>query len=339
MTKNEVFEKIKNDKTIIYGEPIFNVFLKTVNFLETNHLLDLSEKERDLLSPSCIFNLLDFPIHYDEYSEEDKNKIVDAIGRRINFLSDDLVVRLFYDPSIITGAMKYKNDLNDYVICGMIYNAKDPEEVAKKIGEKNLNKLSSKSIFLLISSSLPQLSHSLHDTENSSYFQKILNAIGNQIYKLDDDSICRIIANSIIRGAHYKFFEFKQRLEELRNLFGQKIINSLSSNSIKEILKESIKENFTTNDFINFIFVFLGKNNINKLGEKELNPESPQSIFGIKFPGFLRNPEVQEKLKKSRFIRVNPKLFDLLIEYHDNKKLLQKLKSYYEELIKNDNKK
>ena len=74
VTRTQVLEKIKDDGTKIYGQSIFDVFLQTVEFIDINHLLNFSEKEKDLLSQSCIYNLLNFVDHYRDYSEEEKKK-------------------------------------------------------------------------------------------------------------------------------------------------------------------------------------------------------------------------------------------------------------------------
>jgi hypothetical protein len=51
MNKDEVWERIKKDKGEIYGEPMLDVFLKTVDELGKKHLDELPPQKRRMVSP------------------------------------------------------------------------------------------------------------------------------------------------------------------------------------------------------------------------------------------------------------------------------------------------
>jgi hypothetical protein len=48
MNKNEIWEEIKNDKTIIYNQSMLDVFLQTTIYLELDHYLELNDKQKKI---------------------------------------------------------------------------------------------------------------------------------------------------------------------------------------------------------------------------------------------------------------------------------------------------
>jgi hypothetical protein len=56
--RNEIWEKIKEDKSEIYGQTMLDVFLQITNKLELHHYLELSESQKKLIkSPELAYNL------------------------------------------------------------------------------------------------------------------------------------------------------------------------------------------------------------------------------------------------------------------------------------------
>lgn len=51
MKKHEVWERLKADKTQVYGRPIMDVFLDVVNDLEPSHIKDLDSRQLKILNP------------------------------------------------------------------------------------------------------------------------------------------------------------------------------------------------------------------------------------------------------------------------------------------------
>jgi ankyrin repeat protein len=60
MNKNEIWEEIKNDKTMIYGQSILDVFLQTTEELEFQHYLTLDDKQKEYVYKNSLIlkNLL-----------------------------------------------------------------------------------------------------------------------------------------------------------------------------------------------------------------------------------------------------------------------------------------
>jgi ankyrin repeat protein len=49
MNKNEIWEKIKKDKSIIYNQSMLDIFLQTTNTLELDHYLELDDKQKEYI--------------------------------------------------------------------------------------------------------------------------------------------------------------------------------------------------------------------------------------------------------------------------------------------------
>jgi len=58
MNKNEIWEQIKNDKTMIYGQSMLDVFLQTTEDLKIDHFLELDDKQKKLIDNAILsYNL------------------------------------------------------------------------------------------------------------------------------------------------------------------------------------------------------------------------------------------------------------------------------------------
>lgn len=51
MNKSEIWQKIKNDSSKVYNEPIFNVFLKTTDMIQKDHYVTLTLDQKKSLKP------------------------------------------------------------------------------------------------------------------------------------------------------------------------------------------------------------------------------------------------------------------------------------------------
>ena len=58
MTQDEIWQKIKEDKTKIYGETMLDVFLQTTDYLSLKHYLELTNKQKDFIKSKQIINSL-----------------------------------------------------------------------------------------------------------------------------------------------------------------------------------------------------------------------------------------------------------------------------------------
>ena len=82
MNKDEIWEKIKNDKTEIYdGHSMFDMFLATTEVLELRHFLELSPNDRNKINGNVVYDLLS--------DSENPKQIAQILGQNINKLSDE----------------------------------------------------------------------------------------------------------------------------------------------------------------------------------------------------------------------------------------------------------
>jgi ankyrin repeat protein len=56
MRKDEVWQQLKRDKTMVYGEPIMNQFLKLAQRIDKHHWDELSAEQRKLVEPQTRLN-------------------------------------------------------------------------------------------------------------------------------------------------------------------------------------------------------------------------------------------------------------------------------------------
>ena len=58
MNKNKIWQKIKEDKTQIYGQSMLDVFLQITEELELDHYLELNDKQKKLITnPKMVFSI------------------------------------------------------------------------------------------------------------------------------------------------------------------------------------------------------------------------------------------------------------------------------------------
>lgn len=61
MKKDEVWERLKRDDSLVYGEPIMDMFLKATNDLERRHWDSLPVSKRNLVSAQCMLDIAETP--------------------------------------------------------------------------------------------------------------------------------------------------------------------------------------------------------------------------------------------------------------------------------------
>lgn len=264
MNKDEVWEQIKNDKSDIYGQPLFDVFLQVVDQLSERHFFDLNKDQRNKLTGDTIYSLL--------YYADDVKKIADLIGQNINKLSEQHVYELLKkDKTEITNAgysamqqassrdvssaraasvefasqkylrkdaiLEYKNINNDRDIYALlsihsnhINNVSDLNKIIEKIGEEKLNYLSPISISKL----LKDFSHLDKTGDSFEFFTKKLKS---NLEKIPDDAVVELIPvfQGGAEGGDTWTMELN-RIEKIIKALGEHNLNKLNDKAIKHLL-------------------------------------------------------------------------------------------------------
>lgn len=61
MSRDSVWEELMGDKSMVYGEPILDVFLKMTEFLDRKHFDDLTPKQKRIVRPATRLWLVNTP--------------------------------------------------------------------------------------------------------------------------------------------------------------------------------------------------------------------------------------------------------------------------------------
>lgn len=265
MNRDEVWEQIKNDKSAIYGQPIFDVFLQVVDHISEHHFFELNKDQISKLTGDAIYSLL--------YYASDVKKIADLIGQNINKLSEQHVYELLKkDKAEITNAgysamqqassrdisydvaraasaeftskylrrdaiLEYKNTNNDRDIYALlsihsnhINNVSDLNKIIEKIGEEKLNYLSPISISKL----LKDFSNLDKTGDSFEFFAKKLKS---NLEKIPDDKVVELIPvfQGGAEGGDTWTMELN-RIEKIMKALGEHNLNKLNDKAIKHLL-------------------------------------------------------------------------------------------------------
>jgi hypothetical protein len=243
MDRDQVWEKIKNDNSQLYGQPILDVFLQTTDSLSEPHFLELNKNQIDKLTGDTIYSLL--------YYASDINKIADLIGHNINKISVNHVYTLLEKDendikniNIYNGLdaalekrksyqrrdaiFQYKNINNDRDIYSLLsyipYDLDYLNKTIEKIGEEKLNYLEPHSILRL-------LKNFLNFDDSGDAFELFANKLGSGIEKIPADKVIELIP-----APSTKPDEGTDRLEKVMKSLGKENLSKLEDKSIKSLL-------------------------------------------------------------------------------------------------------
>lgn len=243
MNRDEVWKKIKNDNSQLYGQPILDVFLQTTDFLSETHFLELNKNQIDKLTGDTIYSLL--------YYATDVKKIAHLIGQNINKISANHVYTLLEkdeneikNTNIYSGLdaalekrksyqrrdaiFQYKNINNDrdiYSLLSYIPNDLDYlNKTIEKIGEEKLKYLESHSILKL-------LKKFLNFDDSGDTFEFFANKLGPNVEKIPGDKIFELIP-----PPSNKPDEGLDRLEKVIKTITKKSLSKLDEKDIKGLL-------------------------------------------------------------------------------------------------------
>jgi len=90
MNKNEIWEQIKNDKTMIYNQSMLEVFLQTTSILELDHYLELDDQQKKLISIGLAYKLAKELYEKTKQRSSDLEKILikDPLGYAYDYARD-----------------------------------------------------------------------------------------------------------------------------------------------------------------------------------------------------------------------------------------------------------
>ena len=161
MTKDEVWQKIKEDKTEIYGQTMLDAFLAATDLISEKHMLSLDQKQRDLLRPELICKSMFFAL-----SPEGLAKF---LGRKnMNKIDNAKIYKLVQQIGSnykLENVVIFHRDLNDTTIADLMQFTANPSITIKKILSIK-NKLNSNNVFYMLKHIMPDDFLNLAGEEN-----------------------------------------------------------------------------------------------------------------------------------------------------------------------------
>lgn len=241
MSRDQIWQDIKNDKSEIYGQSVVDLFLQLTDHLDEEHFFQLDRKQVDKLGPSAIVDLL--------YRSGDTQKISELLGEKgFNKLGKDQVKHLVdaWRPSAkkvkntIIAILKYKEttDSDISIILSSARDAEDLHEILDFVGEENLNKLGSSSIANLLSKFLNKFG-AFGSDEGFKMFKIFAEKLGENINKLESRHLSwtgtgmGVKAKELIPDADSSNKEY---LEEILQILGPKNLDKLTGGQINFLL-------------------------------------------------------------------------------------------------------
>jgi hypothetical protein len=259
-TKNEIFEKIKNDKTIIYGEPIFDVFLKVTSTITPDDLLSLSSKELDKLSEMAIYRAC--LMAYTSTSSDSK------VGRyRYNYFgiygsndnrfnSNDKEL-----SKILNFLIKNKRELSGQLVLYFLGNLLNFSDTYNKLGN-NINNLDGEQIVTLIRIFIDEKSQEKLDQLFSSDLIELLQK---------KENFAGSLMGLIPKSTNYPYLEKIENFDKLVERLGgeESFIKKFAENSstifdfmFTKLLRYVESLDFHYDNYENYVFKFFLKNSV-----------------------------------------------------------------------------
>jgi hypothetical protein len=242
MTKDEIIQQIRQDKTIIYGQPILHIFLQVAR-ISLSTYLELDDKEKDLVKN--VDNVLARAARLGEIDVikdvlERKKIGADSLWHLFQGSQD----RFFIKEVIIL--LIEKQDLDSRGVMWILINAKqDLEEIVKELGTKNIDKLDEKDFFHV-------MQESTHDGTEDQMSRLFL------MYKTD------ITQGNLFQVLHYTK---DSHIEEITQMIIEKK-KDLKSDDVWNLIRFNISFDKPNERRIENVIGLLGTENIDKLGDE-----------------------------------------------------------------------
>ena len=159
-----------------------------------------------------------------ESLDENKKKIL--INNLHDLNLDKLITNssMSKDDKLYEDIARYKDDIDGHIVCSLLTCCNNPENLAKILGQDNINKLSDRNVFHILNNN-----NSFHLLNNNKEPTKseMANILGQEnINKLSDNSVMNLLGSSS-----------EKDMDELVNIIMSK--GNLSSNNIYQVLKSS----------------------------------------------------------------------------------------------------
>lgn len=184
MKKDEVWEKIRNDDTTVYGEPMLHMFLKTTQDFSLRHWKELDDEKREVLGATAVLSVL-----FDSLSEDnDPNESGTPFRDCVKDMGPKLLQRLEKEHlDILVMEIMSKGHLASLPLLGDAMERLDDYSMFEILCKVSTNAENAKKKALL--KSLP------YDGEETRLAQKIVSLLGFKLERMRPSFAAGLVAS------------------------------------------------------------------------------------------------------------------------------------------------
>jgi len=213
-SRKEILDKVKNDNSTIYGQPIFDVFLQTVN-LQLDDYLTLNDQQKKLVKNiDTIVEQAAIKAHH----TQDIIIIKDIVKLELNDQNiKDLLRYTSGDmrKEVVKLLINERQPTAQNVVDMVLYlSINDAETMANLIQTENVDKLSARDIRLLI-----RKAHGNYTTPDDERQENIIKLLVNYKTELTSENINSIMFNTSINPEAAKIIIEKKKNLEAPDVF------------------------------------------------------------------------------------------------------------------------
>lgn len=240
MNKNEVWEEIKNDKSLIYGKPMLDVFLQLTKTLSAKHFLELNKEQIEKLGIDAIVHVL--------WQAKDIEKVSEMLGTQgfnkldsgqINYiLKQDSNMDAINDiefsdiPSEkkkeftrTDAVLKYRT-LNDTDVSSLLFSVNNKnhlEKILSVIGKDKLKMFGPLQAYYLIN-------YYLNKQDGFELFKIFIQALGDHINILRPKDVWKFVNYEITKH---------ENIEEMLDLIGNENLKKITNDELNDLQQQA----------------------------------------------------------------------------------------------------
>jgi hypothetical protein len=113
MNIDEIWQQIKNDKGLIYGQPILDIFLALTKTLDSKHFEELTPQQKQKIGEEAALDVLILSLINDNSGESFKQKVQEMGKEVINKLSGDKIAYILDNMMVYVHDLKIADVLGD----------------------------------------------------------------------------------------------------------------------------------------------------------------------------------------------------------------------------------
>jgi hypothetical protein len=240
MSRNEVWEQIKNDKNLMYGKPMLDVFLQLTKNLSERHFLELNKEQIEKLSLDAIVDVI--------WGAKDIEKVAEMLGSQafnkldsgqVNYIirnDDDYHSADETQTFTKTDAILKYRTLNEVDIGNILLFRTDVEDLKKllnRIEKDKLKLLGADKVAYLLINYLTKFGPFGAD-EGFKMFKTFAQALGDHINIFKQSHVWNFLDRELPSVAG-------ENLEEILDLLGNENLKKITDEGIEIFQQQGLR--------------------------------------------------------------------------------------------------